>query len=67
MKAILFYKHGGPDVLEIADFPTPEPGPGEALVKLEAAALNRLDLWVQERLARGNNWAKSHFRWRING
>jgi len=48
MKAILFHKHGGPEVLECADFPTPEPGPGEALIKLEAAALNRLDLWVRE-------------------
>ncbi len=46
MKAILFHQHGGPDVLEYADFPTPEPGAGEVLVQLEAAALNRLDLWV---------------------
>lgn len=48
MKAVLFHQHGGPEVLEYADFPTPEPGPGEALIKLEAAALNRLDLWVRE-------------------
>ena len=47
MKAILFHHHGGPEVLEYADFPTPEPGPGEVLVKLEAAALNRMDLWVR--------------------
>jgi len=47
MKAILFHQHGGPEVLEYADFPTPEPGPGEVLVRLEAAALNRLDLWVR--------------------
>ena len=48
MKAVLFHQHGGPEVLEYADFPTPEPGPGEVLVRLEAAALNRLDLWVRE-------------------
>lgn len=48
MKTILFHQHGGVEVLEYADFPTPEPGPGEALVRLEAAALNRLDLWVRE-------------------
>jgi NADPH:quinone reductase-like Zn-dependent oxidoreductase len=48
MKAILFHDHGGPEVLEYADSPTPEPGPGEALVRLDAAALNRLDLWVRE-------------------
>ncbi|MCZ7553635.1 MAG: zinc-binding dehydrogenase [Anaerolineales bacterium] len=47
MKAILMHHHGGLDALEYADFPTPAPGPGEALVKLEAAALNRLDLWVR--------------------
>ena len=48
MKAILFHQHGGPEVLEYAETPTPQPGPGEVLVKLEAAALNRLDLWVRE-------------------
>lgn len=47
MKAILFHQHGGPEVLEYADFPTPQPGPGEVLVRLRAAALNRLDLWVR--------------------
>lgn len=48
MKAVLFYQHGGPEVLEYTDFPTPEPGPGQVLVQLEAAAINRLDLWVRE-------------------
>lgn len=48
MKAVLFHRHGGPEVLEYTDFPTPEPGPGEVQVRLEAAALNRLDLWVRE-------------------
>jgi NADPH:quinone reductase-like Zn-dependent oxidoreductase len=47
MKAMLFHRHGGPEVLEYSDFPTPEPGEGEVLVKLEAAALNRVDLWTR--------------------
>ena len=47
MKAILLHQPGGLDVLEYTDFPTPEPGPGEVLVRLRAAALNRLDLWVR--------------------
>jgi NADPH:quinone reductase-like Zn-dependent oxidoreductase len=48
VKAILFYQHGGPEVLQYADFPAPEPGPGQVLVRLRAAALNRLDLWVRQ-------------------
>lgn len=47
MKAILFHTHGGPEVLQYADFPDPEPAPGYILVKLHAAALNRMDLWVR--------------------
>jgi NADPH:quinone reductase-like Zn-dependent oxidoreductase len=47
MKATLFYQHGGPEVLEYTDFPTPDPKPGEALVRLHAAALNRMDVMVR--------------------
>ncbi len=47
MKAVLFHEHGGPEVLNYEEFLTPEPGPGEVLVMLKAAALNRLDLWVR--------------------
>jgi NADPH:quinone reductase-like Zn-dependent oxidoreductase len=48
MKAILFHQHGGPEVLQYADFPTPEPGPGQVRVRVSVAALNRLDLWVRQ-------------------
>ena len=48
VKAILFHQHGGPEVLEYADFPTPQPGPGQVQIELKAAALNRLDVWVRE-------------------
>ncbi len=48
MKAVFFYEHGGPEVLRYGDLPTPEPAAGEVLVRLRAAALNRLDLWVRE-------------------
>ena len=48
MKAVLFHTHGGPEVLEYTDFPTPEPAEGQVLVKLEAAALNRVDIWTRD-------------------
>ncbi|MFZ1043884.1 MAG: alcohol dehydrogenase catalytic domain-containing protein [Anaerolineales bacterium] len=47
MKAILFHQHGGPEVLQYADFPTPEPKAGEVLVRLQVAALNRVDVTVR--------------------
>jgi NADPH:quinone reductase-like Zn-dependent oxidoreductase len=47
MKAVLFHQHGGPEVLQYADFPTPQPGPGQVLIRLQAAALNRVDLTVR--------------------
>jgi NADPH:quinone reductase-like Zn-dependent oxidoreductase len=47
VKAILFQQHGGPEVLEYADFPTPQPGPGQVLIEIKAAALNRVDIWTR--------------------
>jgi NADPH:quinone reductase-like Zn-dependent oxidoreductase len=48
MKTVLFYQHGGPEVLQYAEFPTPEPKAGEVLVQLAVAALNRVDVTVRE-------------------
>ena len=47
MKTVLFRQHGGPEVLEYTDFPTPEPKAGEVLVRLHAASLNRMDVLVR--------------------
>ena len=47
MKVTLFRQHGGPEVLEYTDFPIPEPKPGEVLVRIRAAALNRMDVLVR--------------------
>lgn len=47
MKTTLFHQHGGPEVLEYTDFPTPEPKVGEVLVRIHAAALNRMDVFVR--------------------
>jgi NADPH:quinone reductase-like Zn-dependent oxidoreductase len=50
MRAIVFQKHGGPEVLEYTDAPIPTIGSGEVLVKVKACALNHLDIWVRQGL-----------------
>lgn len=44
MKAVLYDTHGGPEVLRYVEVPDPDPGPGDVLVRVEATALNRLDI-----------------------
>lgn len=43
MKAVLVPEPGAPETLTIGEYPTPEPGADELLVKVHAAALNRAD------------------------
>src|SRR5674476_535664 len=43
MKALLCTRYGTPDHLELADIADPVPGPGEAVVRVKAAALNFFD------------------------
>ena len=45
MKAIRVTSFGGPEVLRLEDVPTPAPGPGQVLVKVEAAGLNFIDVY----------------------
>jgi NADPH2:quinone reductase len=45
MKAIRVRAPGGPEVLQLEELPTPKPGPGEALVKVEAAGVNFIDIY----------------------
>lgn len=47
MKAVVFRKHGGPDVLEYTDVPAPTIRPNEVLVQVKACALNHLDVFVR--------------------
>ncbi|HEU4955975.1 MAG TPA: quinone oxidoreductase [Gemmatimonadales bacterium] len=45
MKAIRVHHTGGPEVLRLEDVPTPEPGPGQLLVRIEAAGVNFVDIY----------------------
>jgi NADPH:quinone reductase-like Zn-dependent oxidoreductase len=47
VRAIRIHEDGGPEVLCYEDVPDPEPGPGEVLIRLRAASLNHLDVWVR--------------------
>jgi len=44
MKAVEISRPGGPDVLVAVDRPRPEPGPGDVLIKVAAAGVNRPDV-----------------------
>lgn len=44
MRAVVASEPGGPEVLKIVEVPTPEPGPGEVLIAVTAAGVNRADL-----------------------
>src|SRR5437660_157452 len=43
MRALRFSRHGGPEVLSVAEVPVPDPGPGEVLVRVRAAGVNPVD------------------------
>ena len=44
MRAVIASAPGGPEVLSVGDLPDPEPGPGEVVLEVAAAGLNRADL-----------------------
>ena len=48
MKAIRIHEDGGPEVLRYEDAPDPSPENGDVLVRLRAAALNHIDLWIRK-------------------
>jgi NADPH:quinone reductase-like Zn-dependent oxidoreductase len=50
VKAVRIHEDGGPEVLRYEDAPDPTPGEGEVIVRLRAASLNRLDLWLRKGL-----------------
>jgi len=48
MKAIQITQTGGPEVLQLRELPVPKPGPGEVLIKVVAAGVNFIELYVRE-------------------
>jgi NADPH2:quinone reductase len=45
MKAIQVASPGGPEALQLVELPTPSPGAGQALVRIEAAGVNFIDIY----------------------
>lgn len=50
MRAVRLDRAGGPEVLEIAVVPIPQPGPGEVLVRHHAIGLNFIDIYQRDGL-----------------
>jgi NADPH:quinone reductase len=48
MKAIQIKQTGGPEVLQLADLPVPQPKPNEAVVKIAASGVNFIDTYQRE-------------------
>jgi NADPH2:quinone reductase len=48
MQAIQVSQVGGPEVLNAVDLPVPSPKPNEALVQIEAAGINFIDVYIRE-------------------
>lgn len=58
MKAIIYHKYGPAEVMQMAERPIPEPGEGEVLVQIKAAALNPIDYVIRS----GHMWPVTGFR-----
>jgi NADPH:quinone reductase len=54
MRAVRIHGFGGPDVLRIDEIPSPEPGPGEVLLRVHAAGVNFADTERRRGLYRGD-------------
>ncbi len=47
MKAAFIHAVGSPDAIQYGDLPTPEPKPGEVRVKIHAASINPIDVYIR--------------------
>jgi NADPH2:quinone reductase len=48
MKAIQIQTTGGPEVLQVAELPIPEPGPGQVLIRVEAVGVNFIEIYFRK-------------------
>ena len=48
MNAVVLRELGGPEKLAVHEMPDPQPGPGDAVVRIRAAALNHRDAWIRQ-------------------
>ncbi|MGH3152216.1 MAG: alcohol dehydrogenase catalytic domain-containing protein, partial [Streptosporangiaceae bacterium] len=48
MRVIEVGRHGGPEVLSVAERAAPEPGPGQVVVRIAAAGVNFMDIYQRE-------------------
>ncbi|HEV8673992.1 MAG TPA: quinone oxidoreductase [Methylomirabilota bacterium] len=53
MRAIRVSQYGGPEVMKLEELPTPKPGEGQALVRIEAAGVNFIDVYQRTGLYKG--------------
>lgn len=60
MKAVLFHETGSVDVLKYEAVPDPQPAAGEVVVRVKAAALNRLDIFLRSGAAPMPGFAMPH-------
>jgi NADPH2:quinone reductase len=47
MKAIRVHQFGGPEVMRIEEVPDPNPGPGEVVVRIQAAGVNPVETYIR--------------------
>ena len=47
MKAVVFSRHGGPEVLDHRDVPEPKPGRSEVLIEVKATSINHIDIFLR--------------------
>ena len=47
MKAVQVQTPGGPEQLQLMEVPTPQPGPGEALVRIASSGVNFIDCYFR--------------------